>query len=136
MGLYVTAVCRTEHVELIKALGADKVFDSVGKSTFSQCKPLLKKDGTYISSELGPYAQNPFLALATPLIAGKQVKFPVPVNVRRSLDFVKHLIEEGRFKPLIDKCYSLEQVREAYRYVLSGQKVGNVILLINDRSSA
>jgi NADPH:quinone reductase-like Zn-dependent oxidoreductase len=90
----VTAVCGTDHVELVRGLGADRVIDytaedftkdnqrydvvldSVGKSSFSQCKRLLKPDGIYISSELGPLAQNPFPALIAPLHGGKKVLFP------------------------------------------------------------
>jgi hypothetical protein len=54
------------------------VLDSAGKSSFSRCKRLLKPSGIYISSELGPLAQNPFLALAGLLHGGKKVLFPVP----------------------------------------------------------
>lgn len=145
-GLYVTAVCNTKNIELIKSLGADKiidytkedftqdeetydfVFDAVGKSTFGQCKPLLNPGGVYISSELGPGAQNLFLALITPLLGGKKVVFPVPLNIRGSLEYIKKHIEEGKFKPVIDRKYPLEQIREAYEYVASGQKTGNVML--------
>ena len=145
-GLYVTAVCGTENLELIKSLGADRVidfekedftkdrelyhyvFDSVGKSTFARCKPLLAENGIYISSELGPYTQNPLLAMITPLTGGKKVIFPVPVNIKASLKFTSKLIEEGKFKPVIDRKYTLNQITEAYRYVASGKKVGNVIL--------
>ncbi len=144
----VTATCRPEHEEAVKTLGAirtidytqtdftkdrekfDYVFDSVGKSTFSKCKPLLKKKGVYISSELGPYVQNPFLALFTPLFGGKQVRFPLPVNIQRSLDLVQDLLVSGEFTPLVDQSFPLEKVAEAYEYVESGQKVGNVVLVI------
>ncbi len=143
---YVTAVCRTDQVDLVKSLGPDKVvdymrqdftqddilydfvFDAVGKSTFGHCKPLLRPKGIYISSELGPLVQNPFLALITPFLGGKQVRFPIPLNIRRSLAYVKPLLESGKFKPLIDRRYSLEQIREAYEYSASGLKIGNVIL--------
>ena len=90
LGATVTAVCGTGHVELVKGFGTDRVIDctagdftedeqrydvvldSVGKSSFSQCKPLLKPHGICISSELGPLAQNPFLALIAPLMAAKR----------------------------------------------------------------
>ena len=91
-----TAVCDTGHVELVKHLGADRVidytaedftkdeqtyevvFDAVGKSSFGRCKRLLKPHGIYLSSDLGPLSQNPFLALITPLFGGKKVMFPIP----------------------------------------------------------
>ncbi len=148
-GAYVTAVCSTKHLALMKSLGADKVidytqkdftlddqrydlvFDSVGKSFFRKCKPLLKPGGVYISSELGPYSQNPFLALLTPLISGKhgkKVKFPIPFNIRRSLTLIKTLLEKKKFKPLIHKEYPLEKIGDAYDFVVTGEKIGNIII--------
>lgn len=145
-GARVTATCDTQNVARIKSLGVtriidytkedftedsekyDYVFDAVGKSTFGKCKRLLKKKGVYISSELGPWVQNPFLALITPLMGGKKVKFPLPSNIMKSIEFVKKMIAEDKFRPLIDKTYPLEEVAEAYTYVSSGKKTGNVIL--------
>jgi NADPH:quinone reductase-like Zn-dependent oxidoreductase len=149
-GLYVTAVCNTKNIELVKSLGADKitdyenqdftqdnekydfVFDAVGKSTFSKCKPLLKKRGTYISSELGPKKENPFLALITPLMGGKKVKFPFPTDIKGSIVFIKDLIEREKFKPVIDRMYSLDDIAEAFNYVASGQKTGNVVIALEN----
>lgn len=146
MGLYVTAVCNTPNVVLVTALGADKVvdyqkedftrmeeqydfvFDAVGKSTFSRCKPLLKPGGTYISSELGPHAENLYLPLLTKIRGGKKVVFPIPSDIKGSLRFIQNLLETGQFKPVIDRKYPLEQIAEAYTYVASGRKTGNVII--------
>ncbi|MFC2010737.1 NAD(P)-dependent alcohol dehydrogenase [Chloroflexota bacterium] len=144
----VTAVCNTANTELVKSLGADKiidytkddftkdeekynfVFDTVGKSSFIKCKPLLKPGGVYISSELGYMAQNPFLSLITPIIGNKKVKFPIPTDCRGSILLIKKLIEEGKFKAVIDRKYPLEQIIEAYRYVEKGQKIGNVVITV------
>lgn len=149
-GLYVTAVCGTENLDKIKSMGADKVydyktedftqdkelydfvFDSVGKSSFGKCKRLLKPNGVYISSEMGPRNENPFLALLTPLVGGKKVVFPVPGNVQVSIDVMADLLKKGKYKPLVDRVYPLEQISEAYTYVASGQKIGNVILDMSD----
>lgn len=146
----VTVVCEGTHKALLEALGADKiidyttedftksvekydfVFDAVGKSTFGKCKPILKEKGIYISSELGPMIQNPFLALITPLLGGKKVIFPVPIDIKASLVFIKELIEKGQFKPLIDRRYPLEKIAEAYSFVATGAKVGNVIITMED----
>ncbi len=143
---YVTAVCNTKNLALVQTMGADKVidytsedftqdhekydfvFDAVGKSTFFKCKRLLNKGGVYISSELGPYAQNLYLPLITRLIGGKRVIFPIPLNIKRSLAFIRGLMEKGKFKPLIDRTYPIEKIKEAYHYVASGQKIGNVII--------
>lgn len=149
-GLKVTAVCPTELVPRVKALGADRVidfrttdftkdedrydyvFDAVGKSTFFKCRKLLRARGTYISSELGPWIQNLILSLITPFLAGRRVRFPVPLSARKSLSFITMLVNQGHFKPMIDRRYPLEQVRDAYSYVLSGQKAGNVLLVMED----
>ena len=146
LGANVTGVCDTDNVELVRGLGADRVIDytaedftkdeqtydvvldSVGKSSFSQCKRLLKPDGIYISSELGPQAQNPFLALIAPLTGGKKVMFPIPKHDHEMVGYIKELIESGEFKPVIDRTYPLDQIVEAYRYVETGQKIGNVVI--------
>ena len=106
----------------------EAVFDAVGKSTFTRCKPLLHKKGVYISSDLGQMAQNLFLAIITPLFARKRVRFPYPSNIRGSMFFIKKLIEKEKFKPVIEKTYRLEDIAKAYRYVLTGQKTGNVVV--------
>jgi NADPH:quinone reductase-like Zn-dependent oxidoreductase len=145
-GLYVTAVCATSYLELVKSLGADKVrdyikedftkddiqydyvFDAVGKSSFGLCKPLLKPKGIYISSELGSHNENLYLSLTTSFSSGKRVIFPLPVDIKASLNFMNNLVEMGHFKPVIDRVYPLDDIAEAFRYVLTGQKIGNVII--------
>jgi len=153
-GADVTAVCNTKNVALVKSLGADKVldytkedftkddqmydavFDTVGKSSFSRCKPLLKPGGIYISSELGYMAQNPILALVTPIIGNKKVMFPIPKHSDENIVLFKELIEAGKFKGVIDRCYPLEEIIEAYKYVETGQKTGNVVITVehNDKT--
>lgn len=146
LGLQVTAVCGTKNVERIQALGVERVidfekedftrhgeiydfvFDAVGKSTFFKCKRLLKPGGIYLSSELGPWWQNIYLPLITPIFGAKKVVFPIPSNIKASLEYMQKLLEAEKFKPLIDRHYPLEQIREAFEYVASGQKTGNVIL--------
>jgi NADPH:quinone reductase-like Zn-dependent oxidoreductase len=146
LGANVTATCGTDHIELVKGLGADRVIDykagdftedeqtydvvldAVGKSSFGRCKRLLKPRGIYLSSELGPKGQNPILVLITPLLGGKKVKFPFPRYNRQMVVRLKEMMESGVFMPVIDRMYPLEQIVEAYRYVETGQKIGNVLL--------
>jgi len=154
----VTAVCATKNIELVKSLGANRVidytkedftkdetkynfvFDTVGKSSFFKCKHLLQSGGVYISSDLGYMAQNIFLPLITPfikvIIGNKKTIFPMPVDVRGSILLIKSLIEQGKFKAIIDRRYPLEEIAEAYRYVEKGQKTGNVVITVehNDNS--
>jgi NADPH:quinone reductase-like Zn-dependent oxidoreductase len=149
LGVVVTAVCGTEHVELVRGLGADRVIDygtedftkdeqtydvvldAVGKSSFGRCKRLLKPRGIYVSSDLGFLSQNPILALITPLFGGKKVLFPIPPKYDQArVRGFKEMIESGEFKPVIDKRYRLDQIVDAYRYVETGQKIGNVVITI------
>ena len=147
-GTKVTAVCNTKNVELVKSLGADIVidyqtqdftktenkfhfiFDAVGKSSFRQCKPLLNEKGIYISTELGRNAENILFALTTPIWGGKKVLFPIPTINKEDVIFLKGLVEKGEYKPVIDRKYKLDQIVEAYKYVETGQKTGNVIINI------
>ncbi|WP_433347245.1 NAD(P)-dependent alcohol dehydrogenase [Microtetraspora malaysiensis] len=142
----VTAVCDTANLELVRSFGADRVvdymaqdftrdtqtydavFDAVGKSTFGRCKRLLKPGGAYLSSDVGPWWQNLVLPLVTPLLGGKKVKFPIPRNDREMVWHLQELIENGQFRSVIDRQYPLDQIVDAYRYVETGQKIGNVII--------
>ncbi len=148
-GAHVTAVCNTQNVDLILSLGADKVidyqkedysklpgkfdfiFDAVGKTSFKIGKRVLKEKGIYISTELGKRGANIWLALSTPLFSKKKVLFPIPFLYLEDIQFLAGLVLVNEFKPLIDRTYSMEQIVEAYQYVESAQKVGNVLLEID-----
>ncbi|MFC3197611.1 NAD(P)-dependent alcohol dehydrogenase [Parapedobacter deserti] len=148
IGAYVVAVCNTKNVGLVRSLGADEtidyqtqdftttrhrfdfVFDAVGKSSFGQCKPLMKDKGIYISTELGKGSENIRLALTTPLLGGKRVLFPLPVMRRDDILYLRDLAQQGSFRPVIDSSYALDDIVAAHRYVDSGQKTGNVIIQI------
>ena len=148
-GAEITAVCPADHFEKVRSFGASKVidynkddftetggrysfiFDTVGKSSFFKCRNLLEDDGVYISSEPGYMYQNIYLAVFTPLFKKRVVKFPYPDNIQATIDLMKSLLEKGLFKPLIDREYPMEKAAEAFRYVETGQKIGNVILKIS-----
>ena len=149
LGATVTATSDTEHVELVSGLGADRVIDytaedftqgqetydvvldAVGKSSFGRCKRVLRPRGIYLSSDLGPLSQNPLLALITPLFGGKKVMFPIPPNHgREEMGYLKEMIESEAFRPVIDRRYPLDRIVEAYEYVETGQKIGNVVITV------
>ena len=145
-GAEVTAFCRGEHVEIVRGLGASTVvdyttqdvatyperfdlfFDAVGKSSFGSARPLLGRSGRYVSSELGARGENLYLPLTTRLRPGPRADFPFPSDPGETLRVVSELLAEGRFRPLIDRHFALDDVRAAYEYTLTGQKLGNVIL--------
>jgi NADPH:quinone reductase-like Zn-dependent oxidoreductase len=147
-GLYVTAVCGSEHIELVKSLGADKVIDyktqdftkdkerydyvidAVDKTGFLTCKHLLKKNGIYTSSGGFEYMLWHFI---TKLTGGKRVLFIAPKDIKGNLEFIKKLVEEDKFRPVIDKVYPFEKIAEAFTYVGTHQKIGNVIIKIDSR---
>lgn len=147
-GANITAVCITQNFELIKSLGAnevidytkedftkcgkifDVVLDCVGKSSFFKCKKILKPGGVYFSTELGYLSQNIFLALLTPIFGGKKVKFPIPTDNQKDIEFFKDLIEAGHYKAVIDRTYTLEEIVEATKYVELAQKIGNVVITV------
>lgn len=88
--------------------------------------------GVYISTELGKNAENIFLALATPIFKGKRVLFPIPTIKKEDVKFLEELIEKGKYRPVIDRTYKLEDIVEAYKYVETGQKTGNVVIKIRE----
>ena len=147
-GVHVTAVCDTAHLELVRRLGAERVidrtvadftqdvqtydvvFDAVGKSSFGRCRRLLEPRGVYMSTDLGPGAQNPFLTLVTPVLPGKTVLFGFPRHDQTMMNYFKGLMESGQFRPVIDRSYPLAEIVQAYQYVETGQKVGNVVIIV------
>jgi NADPH:quinone reductase-like Zn-dependent oxidoreductase len=156
LGAQVTAVCGPEHVELVRGLGADRVIDftaedftkdeqrydvvldAVGKSSFFRCRRLLKPGAIYLSSDGGPLNQNLVLVLITPLVGvfgGKKVLFRVPRDDQEMVRYFKELLGSGAFKPLIDRWYRLDQIVEAYRYIETGQKIGNVVISVASSST-
>ncbi|MFG2076238.1 zinc-binding dehydrogenase [Nonomuraea maritima] len=90
----------------------------------------VQKPATYIASDVGPLWQNPFLALAGPLLGGRRVKFPLPRNDAATARHFAELMASGAFLPVIDRRYPLDDIVEAYRYVETGRKIGNVVITV------
>jgi NADPH:quinone reductase-like Zn-dependent oxidoreductase len=149
LGAVVTATCDSEHMELVRGLGADRlidyttedftkdrqrydvVFDAVGKSSFARCKRLLEPGGIYLSTDLGPFPWNPVLALVTPLLGGRKVLFPIPPkHDQAGVRQLAELLGVGAFRPVIDRRYPMDRIVEAYRYVETGRKIGNVVIAV------
>ncbi len=145
-GAHVTGVCSTKNLELVKSLGADAVidytqtdftqngqtydiiFDTVGKTTFAACQASLKPNGLFLAGAGGlrEFGQM----FRTALMGGKKVKAGVSSERHEDLDLIKEIVEAGHFKPVIDRCYPLEAMVEAHRYVDAGHKKGNVVIQV------
>lgn len=155
-GAHVTGVCSTANVELVKSLGADVVidykkedftqtsqtydiiFDTVGKSSFSHAKGALEPGGIYLTTVITPAILGQMLW--TSKFGSKKAKI-VFAGLRSTgeknedLAFLLELIEAGNIKPVIDRCYPLEQIAEAHRYVDTGHKKGNVVITLEPNST-
>jgi NADPH:quinone reductase-like Zn-dependent oxidoreductase len=145
-GAEVTGVCGTPRMEFVKSLGADKVidytkedfaqsgetydlvFDILGKSSFSHCRGSLKENGLYL---LASFKMKPlFQMLSTSIVGGKKVMCAMASEKAEDLVFIRGLVEAGKIKSIIDRCYPLEQTAEAHRYSESGQKKGHVVITV------
>ncbi|MFC1875383.1 NAD(P)-dependent alcohol dehydrogenase [Chloroflexota bacterium] len=145
-GAEVTGVCSTTNLELVKSLGADKVidykqedftksgqtydiiFDAVAKSSFLRCKGSLNQKGVYLSTVLS--APLILQMLWTSKIGTKKAIFLMAPYRAEDLIFLKELIEAGKMRTVIDRCYPLGQIIKAYRYAEKGHAKGKVVVTI------
>jgi NADPH:quinone reductase-like Zn-dependent oxidoreductase len=115
----------------------DIIFDTVGKCLYLQCKGSLTDEGIYLTTVPTPVIM--LQALWPVRRGGKKVKF-VAAGLRpasekiKDLVFIRGLIEAGKIKPVIDRCYPLEQIAEAHSYVEKGHKKGNVVITLEQNS--
>jgi NADPH:quinone reductase-like Zn-dependent oxidoreductase len=146
----VTAVCDTKDVEVVRSLGVrdvldrfredftrsgetyDVVFDAVGKHSFRRCRRSLKPGGIYISMDLGFMYHVPLLALVTRFAGSRRATLGIGRYRKEHLLLVKELVEAGKYRPVIDRRYALDEIVEATRYVETGQKTGNVVLRVSE----
>jgi NADPH:quinone reductase-like Zn-dependent oxidoreductase len=145
-GAEVTGVCGTPRLEYVKSLGADQVidytaedftqngetydliFDILGKSSFSRCKSSLNQNGRYLLASFK--MKQLFQMLWTKIRGSQKVICALSSEKTEDLVFIKELVEAGKIKSIIDKCYPLEQAAEAHRYVETGQKQGHVVITV------
>ena len=145
-GADVTGVCSTVNIELVKSIGADKVidytqedftqngeiydviFDTVKTISVSRSLKSLNKNGIMILSAAGMSEMLQGLWISK--TSNQKVMTGVISHTAADIIFLKELIEAGKFKPVVDKTYQLEQIAEAHAYVENGHKKGNVIINI------
>ena len=147
-GAEVTGVCSTTNLALVQSLGADKVIDYtqedftqnnetydlildtvVGKTSFSHCRNSLGQKGLYLAVAGG--LKELIQMLWTSMIDSKKVVVGPAPEHKEDLIFVKELVAAGKIKPVIDRCYPLEETAEAHRYAEQGHKKGNVVITVH-----
>jgi 2-desacetyl-2-hydroxyethyl bacteriochlorophyllide A dehydrogenase len=145
-GAEVTAVDSTGKLEMLRAIGADHVidytgedftqrgetydviFDVAGKSSLSRSLRSLNPDGRCLLAN--PRPSNLLRGRWASAVSRKKVLFGSASYTTEALEYLKELMEAGKIVPVIDRCYPLEQVVEAHRYVETGRKRGNVVITV------
>jgi NADPH:quinone reductase-like Zn-dependent oxidoreductase len=145
-GAEVTGVCGTQRLEFVKSLGVDQVidytkedftqngetynliFDILGKGSFARCKNSLRPNGVYLFASFK--MKQLFQMLWTSMTGGKKVICAIAPGSVEDLNSVKELIEAGKIKAVIDRCYPMEQAAEAHRYVEDGHKKSSVVITV------
>jgi len=150
LGAHVTGVTSTKNVELVRSLGADDVIDyttedltkrgpvydvvidAVGKYAFHWGKRALKPGGIYVETDFGPYKLETLVMW--PLsrwVGSRRLRFGAGRRSKADVNAMKARIEDGDYRPVIDRVYPIEQVVDAHRYVEGWHKVGNVVLTMD-----
>lgn len=147
-GAIVTGVCSTSNIDLVKSIGADKVidytkedftqngeiydliFDTVNSISVSRSLKSINKNGVMILSAAG--MREMIQGLWISMTSKKNVLTGVISHSAADIYFLKDLVERGKFKSVIDRVYTLEQIAEAHAYVEKGHKKGNISITINN----
>ena len=145
-GAEVTAVDSTEKMEMLRSIDAshvidytkedytnndesyDFIIDVVGKDSVARRLKLLKSGGYYFLAYAG--LSHIVLSMWVSLTSSKNLKIEVASQTKEELIFLKELIEAGTLQPVIDRSYPLEQAAEAHRFAETGQKKGNVVIIV------
>jgi NADPH:quinone reductase-like Zn-dependent oxidoreductase len=149
LGAEVTGVDSTTKLDTLRSIGADHVldytrgdflqsgetydviFDVVGNRSLSDILKRLRPGGRYATAvpQISQILRWQWIAWRS----GKKVIIWVPRTGGRQAEdfaFLKHLVEEGSVRAIIDKCFSLGQAAEAHRYVERGHKRGHVVITV------
>ena len=148
LGAEVTGVCSSRNVEFVKSLGAQKIIDYskedfsqqtaaydlildtvVGKMTYEQCKNALKATGTYLAVAGG-------LPEMLQSIWNKKIIAGTPSESKAMMEALLELVEAGKIKAVIDRCYPLEELAEAHSYVETARKRGNIVITLPKEGSS
>jgi NADPH:quinone reductase-like Zn-dependent oxidoreductase len=108
----------------------DLIFDILGKTSFSRCKGSLNSNGRILYASFK--MKQLFEMLWTSMTDGRKVTCALSGEKVEDLIFIKELIETGKIKAIIDRCYPLEQTAEAHRYTEKGQKKASVVISLGN----
>jgi NADPH:quinone reductase-like Zn-dependent oxidoreductase len=151
-GARVTGVCSTANLELVESLGADHVvdyteadfsktgrvydivFDTVGKSGFWRSMRALKRGGFYVLAASGLLTPTLGRLWASVTGAGRLPGGMMARSQPGDLSLLKGLIEAGKLRVVIDRLFSLNEIAEAHRYVETGHKKGNVVVIVQQEN--
>lgn len=147
-GAEVTAVCSTSNIGWIRDLGAHHVIDytqedfahngkkyniildAVGKRTFFSCLRSLTENGIYITEHPLYPKYHPMQLMIGSIIGSKKAKIHLAKPNDSDLDLLRVLMEKETLRPVIEKCFTLNEIVEAHRHVESGRTKGKVVLKI------
>jgi len=143
---HVTAVCGPASVDLVRSLGAERVidysqedftqtgetydivFDAAMKTSLAEVEGVLKNGGVYLTLDW------PILELVKSWFSrDKKMVVGMASKNRDDLVHLRELATKGVLKPVVDRSYPLEEIREAHRYVETGHKHGNLVITLTDR---
>jgi NADPH:quinone reductase-like Zn-dependent oxidoreductase len=156
-GAQVTAVCSTRNVEMVRGLGADEVvdytkedfvaggprfhlmFDTIGNRSLADCRSVLVPDGAYVSCSGGNSSARWLLRMAaaqvTSLFTSRRQKMFIVAPTQKDLVTLNELVESGKARPVIDRCYPLREAAEALRHVGEGHARGQTVIRIDGASA-
>jgi NADPH:quinone reductase-like Zn-dependent oxidoreductase len=146
LGAHVTAVDSAPKLEMLRALGADRVIDYTQEDftdspeTYDVIFDVVR--GTRSARMVRSLTENGWLLMANPGFlqivrarwaargSRRRASFTASTLAGEDLAYLRDLIEAGRLRPVVDRCFPLEQIVEAHRYAETGQKSGNIVVVI------
>ena len=152
LGAHVTAVCGSAAIETVRSLGPDQIInyqqenfwdrpetydvilDAWGRLSFLKSRSALTATGIFIATDLGTRNQNPLLILLT-MRSRRRIVLPIPGYKKADVEWLKQLMEDGAFRPVISRRFALGEITAAVSHVDAGQKLGNIVLTISTVSS-
>jgi NADPH:quinone reductase-like Zn-dependent oxidoreductase len=141
----ITGVCSAGNADFVRGLGADEVidyravdftaqaaryhvvYDCVGTRTYWECRKVLHRGGSYLTTMASPGA---FLWVALTALASRKARAIIVKSNGADLDYLRKLIEEGRVKTVVDRTFPMAEVKEAHAFSQTGRAKGKIVLTL------